>query len=315
MDLKKTGRLISKRRNEMNMTMRQLSEKLMVSPSAVNSWEKGKRFPDASSQVMIEKVMDLNPVELITGIEMYNEKLKKEISYHMSKMDEKVLTGGIAIDEDGNESYFDMSGFMIIGKNENGELSDQWIPYLEYHNAEHHIMSEYEKELKAKDDAVPVEEYDPTKVYINYGSAILTISKEILESIGSPRFFIICQDKDNETIGLKFGDDGDFDIPNEVYDGHGEQGEIHGREDPCKGLMIIGGEFGQDLCRQLGIRRMRDQMMVVPDYYKDDNMMILDLKEAKRVKPNIDMNDFVLPTWQFEREIQELEEEDLEDEK
>ena len=58
---------------------------------------------------MIEKVMGLNPVELLAGAEMYDEKLKKEISAHMSKADEKVFNGGIVVDENGNESFLDMS--------------------------------------------------------------------------------------------------------------------------------------------------------------------------------------------------------------
>lgn len=71
MDYKKTGRLIAKRRNEMNMTLRQLSELLLVSPQAVSAWEKGNRYPNPSSQVMIEKVMGLNPVELSLRIQPF----------------------------------------------------------------------------------------------------------------------------------------------------------------------------------------------------------------------------------------------------
>lgn len=310
MDLKKTGRLITKRRKEMGLTMRELSEKLLVSASAVCAWEKGNRYPDPASQVMIEKEMGLNPVELMTGLEMYDDKLKKGISDHMSRTDEKVFTGGIITDEDGNESYFDMSGFMVVGSNENGELSDQWIPYLEYHNAEPHVMTDRERELKAKEDAVPEEEFDPMKVYINFGSAIFIISREILEAIGSPKHFIICHNKEEECVGLKFGDDGDFDIPEEVYDGHGAQGRVHGREEPCKGLMIYGGEFGKDLCHRMGISEMQDRMIVVPKYLKEKNLLLLELMEAKRVKPNINLNDFVLPTWQFEQKMQELEDEE-----
>ena len=313
MDYKKTGRLIAKRRNEMNMTLRQLSELLLVSPQAVSAWEKGNRYPDPSSQVMIEKIMGLNPVELMSGVEMYDEKLKKEISYHMSKTDEKVFTGGIVTDEDGNESYLDMSGFMVIGSNEKGELSDQWIPYLEYHNAEPHVMTEREKELKAKEDAVPVEEYDPMKVYINCGRSIFIISKEILEEAGKPRFFDICHKMDDGWVGLKFGESGDFDIPDEVYDGYGPQGEIHGRVNACKGLMIYGGEFGEDLCRRMGISRMCDKMTVVPKFYQEKKILVLDLMEAKRVKLQIILDDYNLPTWQFEQDLQELEEEDEEE--
>lgn len=307
MDQKKTGRLINKRRREMNLTMRELSILLNCTPQAVNAWEKGKRSPDPSSQIMIERVMGLNPVELLTGVQMHDEKLKKEISYHMSKTDEKVFTGGIVTDKDGNESYLDMSEFMVVTTDENGELSDNWIPYLEYHNAEPHVMTEREKDLKAREDAVPKEEYNPSMVYLNCGPAILIVSTEILEALGKPNFFDIVLNREAGWVGLRFGDSGAFDIPNEVYDGYGEQGEIHGRQDTCRGLMVQGGEFGRDLCRKMGIRRMADQMAIAPFYSTEHKMLVLDLIEAKRVKLRINLSDFALPTGQFEEELREIE--------
>ena len=313
MDLKKTGRLIAKRRKEMNLTQPQLSEKLLVSPQAVSSWENGTRFPDLSSQIMIEKVMGINPVELMSGVQMYDEKLKREIAAHMSKVDEKVFTGGIMKDEDGNEFYMDMSKFMVVTNNENGELSDKWIPYLEYHNVEPHVMTEQEKELKAKEDAVPREPYNPGMVYINYGPAILIIPKEILEAIGKPKFFELCEAEDKTWIGLQFVDNGTFDIPDEVYKGSGPQGAIHGTQGMCRGLMFdTSNEFSKMLCRQMGIRRLMDTMRIEPAYSKEHNMLIIDLLEAKRVKPEIDISYFALPTMQFEMEMQELMEEEAE---
>lgn len=79
MDLRKTGRLISKKRKALNLTLGQLSEKLGVTPQAVHLWESGQRYPDVSSQIMIHKVLNLNPVELITGLEMFDDELKKGI--------------------------------------------------------------------------------------------------------------------------------------------------------------------------------------------------------------------------------------------
>ena len=105
----------------------------------------------------------------------------------MTKVEEQVFTGGIVTDEDGNESYLDMPRFMVVTNDENGELLDKWIPYLKYHNAEPHVVTEREKELKAKEDAVPRTEYDPMKIYINRSSAIFIISKEMLKAIGKPK--------------------------------------------------------------------------------------------------------------------------------
>ena len=101
-----------------------------------------------------------------------------------------------------------MSKFMVVTTNENGELSDKWIPYLEYHNAEPHMMTEREKKLKAKEDAIPREPYNPDLVYINHGPALLIIPKEILEDVGKPRFFDICESEDKTWIGLQFAESG-----------------------------------------------------------------------------------------------------------
>ena len=313
MNKNKTGQLIAKRRREMGMTQDELSKLLYVAPSTVSTWENGRRYPDGPSQVMIEKVMDLNPIELLSGVKMYDEKLKKEISAYMAMIDKEVCTGGIVTDEDGNESYLDMSEYMIVTNNENGEASDRWIPYLEYYNEKPHVMTEREKKLKAIEDAVPKTEYDPMKVYINCNSAIFVISREKLEAIGKPRFFDIGQNEEEGWVGIQFGDSGTFDIPDEVYGGHGNQGEIHGNHGPCLGLMINGGEFGAELCRQMRISRLFDKMEVEPEFYEKHNMLVLDLHKAKRVKVKIDLNYFALPTWQFEEELRILEEEEEEE--
>ena len=313
MDSAKTGRLIAKRRMEMNMTQPQLSVLLHCTPQAISAWENGTNYPGPASQVMIEKVMGLNPVELLAGVKMYDENLKKEISYHMGKADEHVFTGGIATDENGNEFYMDMSDFTVVTKNEDGELSDRWIPYLEYHNAEPHVMTEHEKTVKAEIDAIPQEEYSPEKVYLNCGFAMLVIPREVLEAAGKPRFFEICQGKDKTWIGLKFGTDPNmfFDIPDEVYEGSGRQTRLHGQQ-ICRGLKINGGEFAKELYKRVSLRVLFEKLVFTPLYVKEKNMLVLDLIEAKRARVFVDQNEFALPTWQFEEEMAEIEEEEAE---
>lgn len=66
MDLNKTGRLIIKKRKAFNLTQEELSKKLGVTPQAVSLWENGRRFPDPAALVMIYRILDLNPVELLT---------------------------------------------------------------------------------------------------------------------------------------------------------------------------------------------------------------------------------------------------------
>ena len=57
---------------------------------------------------------------------------------------------------------------------------------------------------------------------------------------------------------------------------------------------------------------MSDTMMVSPRFWESKNMLVIDLIEATRVKVEIDMTQFVLPTWQYEAELRIIEEEDAE---
>ena len=221
MDIKKTGRLIGRKRTGMGLTLEQLASKLHCTSQAVSNWENGKRYPGADAQVMIYRVMGLNPVELLTGLEMYEEDTKKAIASYMNRIDEEVFTGGIATDENGIESYIDMSEYMIVKTNEDGELTDKWIPYMDYFNAEPHVLTEHEQELKDAEDSIPKVEYDPTRAYINCGPAIVIIPREILEAAGRPAYFNIYWGNDGSWIGLEFGDEGDFDIPDRYMNARG----------------------------------------------------------------------------------------------
>ena len=175
MDLRKTRRLISKKRKALNLTQGQLSEKLGVTPQAVHLWESGRRYPDVSSQIMLHKVLGLNPVELITGLEIFDDDLKKGIDYYMSRIDEKVFVAGTGQDEDGNEVYMDMSDFLVVLPDKDGNLSDKWIPYTDYYNVE---------PPKEKHPVAPKTAYDPTKIYLNDWNYIFTIPIELLETMG-----------------------------------------------------------------------------------------------------------------------------------
>ena len=75
MNAEKTGRFIQNLRKEMNMTQKELSEKLNVSPKAVSRWETGRGFPDIGSLEDIAEVLHISVAELLKG-----EKLEKEIT-------------------------------------------------------------------------------------------------------------------------------------------------------------------------------------------------------------------------------------------
>ena len=114
MDYSKTGRLLAKKRKERSYTLEKLSKLLGVSPQARSLWENGQRFPDPSSQIMLFKVLDLNPIELLTGLEMFDDDLKSGIANYMNRIDEIVyFTSGMVTDEDGNEFYLDLKTMML----------------------------------------------------------------------------------------------------------------------------------------------------------------------------------------------------------
>ena len=178
--MKKIGRLIFKKRKVMNLTQKELSEMLYVTPCAVHLWESGKRYPDADSLVMLHKVLGLNPVELLLGLEMFDEGLKKGIDSFMHRIDEEVFVAGMVEDEDGNEEYMDLSDFDVVLTDKDGNLTDQWIPFTDYYNVERP-----EKAMIDSSDA-PRTPYDATKIYLNHRHSILTLPVELLEELGKP---------------------------------------------------------------------------------------------------------------------------------
>ena len=282
MDLRKTGRLISKKRKALNLTQGQLSEKLGVTPQAVHLWESGRRYPDVSSQIMLHKVLGLNPVELITGLEIFNNDLKKGIDFYMSRIDEKVFVAGTGQDEDGNEVYMDLSDFLVVLPDKDGNLSDKWIPYTDYYNVE---------PPKEKRPLAPKTAYDPTKIYLNDWNYIFTIPIELLETMGKPLFFTVHRNKDDGNIVIVFEEemnDNGFDIPEKVYNGK------------WKGIQVHGGEFGHVLCVEMGVRHYLDLLEVTPVIDSEQGVILIPLDEVKRSTADIPSPDFLLPQWQYE---------------
>lgn len=283
MDLRKTGRLISKKRKALNLTLGQLSEKLGVTPQAVHLWESGRRYPDVSSQIMIHKVLNLNPVELIAGLEMFDEELKKGISSYMNRIDEKVFVAGMVQDEDGNDVYMDLSEFEVVLPDKEGKLTDRWVPYTDYYNIE-----PPKEKLHDSSDA-PRTPYDPTKIYLNHHHSILTIPVEILEELGKPLYFSIGRKNGYLFIVIEeqMGENG-FDIPEKVYNGK------------WKGIQVYGGEFGHVLCVEMGVQRYLDLLEVTPEIYKKERTVVIRLDEVKRSNADIVSSDYLLPQWQYE---------------
>ena len=280
MKYEKTARLIRKKRKEKKLTQSDLAKVVFVTPQAVSLWEQGERFPDAAAQVMLYKILNLNPVELLTGLEMFDDTLKKGIAAHMDRMGEEPFVAGMVTDEYGNESYLDLSNYVIASMTND---TDKWISYAEYHNIE--PAPKYENPY-----ALPLSAYDPGKIYINSNHSIFVIPVEILVLMGKPLYFNILWDPEKCCAGFRFSDNPDyneFDIPENVYNGK------------WKGLRINGGEFGKMLCKEMDIRNTLDLTEIEPVFIPGDRAVILELDRAKRVNVEIDSPAYLLPKWQY----------------
>ena len=242
---------------------------------------------------MIYEALGLNPVELIAGVEMFDDELKTGIAKYMNRIDEKVFVSGMFKDEEGNEFYLNLADYQVVTGEKNG--SDKWIPYTEYYNVE----GPSEEEIKAHEEKkLPESPYDPKKVYINEGHYIFVIPVEILEIAGKPMSFDVIQNIKKGWVGFRFFDDpkeGGFDIPEIIYNGE------------WKGIRVRGGEYGSQLCKDMGIRTTWDPVEIEPVYYADHRSMVLFLDRAKIVNVNIDHPKFLLPVWQYEEDLAEFE--------
>lgn len=131
MDLIKTGKLIAKKRKELNLSQAQLAVKLMVTAQAVSLWETGNRYPDGNQQLLIYKVLGINPIELLTGEEMWDKELKKKIREYIMNCD-NADTMIRYIDDQGEEQVFNLMDFDVVSTDEKGNPTDVWIPFGEY---------------------------------------------------------------------------------------------------------------------------------------------------------------------------------------
>ena len=69
MDTRKIGRLIAKRRKELQMTQQILADKLSVTNKAVSKWETGQGVPDVSLLKSLANILEITVDELLDGEE------------------------------------------------------------------------------------------------------------------------------------------------------------------------------------------------------------------------------------------------------
>ena len=131
MDLEKTGKLIAKKRATLSLTQAQLAEKLKVTSQAVSLWETGNRYPDADQQLRIYKVLGINPIELLTGEEMWDKELKKKIEEYIRNC-EHADTMFRFIDDNGEEQVLNLIDFDVVATDEKGHLTGEWVPFEDW---------------------------------------------------------------------------------------------------------------------------------------------------------------------------------------
>lgn len=67
LDYEKTGQLIQQRRRELNITQKELAERLDVTDRAVSKWETGKSFPDVAMLKPLAETLGISVGELLDG--------------------------------------------------------------------------------------------------------------------------------------------------------------------------------------------------------------------------------------------------------
>ena len=89
MDQLKIGMFIAQRRKNVNMTQKQLAEKLDITDRAVSKWETGKSMPDSSIMLELCSVLQITVNDLLSGEVIMVENYNKELESNLLKMVEE----------------------------------------------------------------------------------------------------------------------------------------------------------------------------------------------------------------------------------
>lgn len=93
MDPLKTGSIICEARKKLNMTQKELADKVYVSDKAVSKWERGICFPDISVLIPLTEVLGISLYDLLKGEKMnkkdVEETLKDTINYSNNEIERK----------------------------------------------------------------------------------------------------------------------------------------------------------------------------------------------------------------------------------
>ena len=65
MNVEKTGKFIGERRKAMNITQKELANKLHITDKAVSKWERGLSFPDISVLIPLAETLNVSLYDLL----------------------------------------------------------------------------------------------------------------------------------------------------------------------------------------------------------------------------------------------------------
>ena len=78
MDQKKIGAFIARRRKELDMTQKELAEKLGITDRAVSKWENGRSMPDLSLLQPLSHVLKIDVNDLLNGAIISEDTYRKK---------------------------------------------------------------------------------------------------------------------------------------------------------------------------------------------------------------------------------------------
>lgn len=84
MDQQKIGAFIARRRKELNLTQKELADKLGITDRAVSKWENGRCMPDLSLLQPLSRTLGIGVNDLLSGEIIPEEKVreKKRTQYY-----------------------------------------------------------------------------------------------------------------------------------------------------------------------------------------------------------------------------------------
>lgn len=90
----KIGKFIAERRKGLELTQKQLAEKLNVSDKAVSKWETGRSMPDNAILFDLCKVLEINVNELLSGEKLSDDNYHGKAEENMMKLMKEKQNGG-----------------------------------------------------------------------------------------------------------------------------------------------------------------------------------------------------------------------------